>query len=116
MANNPFNQLFENTKEEIDVKKKIVEELLTNENLESKTELKAPLRWSCLDSIRDYVSKHNMPYSAIILEKFIQTSFKYLISNERKGRAEYIEALKALSNLEQPKPNVINPLNPLKGA
>lgn len=106
-----LNDLFDKN-DDIDVKRKIVEHLLNNTDLSSKTELNKPLRWSCLDSIRDFIDKHKMNYSRDILEKFIQTSFTYLISNERKGREEYIKALNALSNLsEQPKP--ISPLNPM---
>jgi hypothetical protein len=104
-----LSELFDKN-DDINIKQKIVEQLLTNENLSSKTELLKPLRWSCLDSIRDFIEKHKMVYSTKILEKFIQTSFTYLISNERKGRNEYIQALKALGNLEElPKPTV-NPI------
>jgi hypothetical protein len=105
-----LNQLFDKN-EDIDIKRKIVEQLLSKENLESKTELLNPLRWSCLDSIRDFIDKHKMNYSKLILEKFIQTSFIYLISKERKGRDEYIRALNALSNFIEP--SKIAPTNPM---
>jgi len=110
---NSLNSLFESS-EDIDMKRKIVEQLLNNENLASKTELSKPLRWSCLDTIREYVQKHQLPQANAILEKFIQTSFTYLISFERKGRTEYIEALKSLSQLDHSQPPVVNPLNPIK--
>jgi hypothetical protein len=84
-----LNELFDKN-EDVDVKRKIVEQLLTEENLESKTELIKPLRWSCLDSIRDFIEKHKMSYSQKILDKFIN----------------------ALSNLSEA-PKQISPLNPM---
>jgi hypothetical protein len=97
MSNNPLSQLFSNTADE-DLRKAVVEKLINNDDLESKTELIKPLRWSCLNSIEDFIKSHKLPISSTILQLFIKTSFKYLISNDRKGRIEYIEALKALSN------------------
>lgn len=112
MAFNSLNDLFSKN-EETDVKKQIVEKLLNNDDdIASKTELLKPLRWSCLDSIRDFIEKHKMTYSTTILKKFIETSFIYLISNERKGRTEYINALKALAKMDEQQ--AINPLNPIQ--
>ena len=84
--------------EEADLQKKIVEQLLNDENLDTKTELRKPLRWSCMNSIKDFIEEHKLPKSADILKEFINVSFKYLISNERKGRKEYIEALNSLNH------------------
>jgi len=85
-----------------DVKREIVLELLdTEKNLDEKTELTKPMRWSCLKSIEEFVEDKGLKKSATILHKFIRQSQKYLISKSRKGRAEYIESLKALSNLDE---------------
>lgn len=110
---NSLNAFFDQN-EDVDIKRKIVEQLLNNENLSSKTELAKPLRWSCLDTIREYVEKHELKRSNEILNKFIETSFTFLISNERKGRAEYIEALKSLANIDKPPQMGVNPLNPVQ--
>jgi hypothetical protein len=111
---NPLNDLF-NTKEEVDVKRKIVEELFNNnENLSAKTELDQPLKWSCLDVIKEFIEKHNLPKSTEIMNRFINTSFVNLISKSRKGREEYIKALQSLSNLTTPEQPKINPMNPLQ--
>jgi len=78
------------------IDQKIVEELLNQENLDTKTELSKPMSWACLSLIQNYLKAKNLPKSAIILEDFIKFAFKYLISKDRKGRLEYLEALKGL--------------------
>lgn len=99
--------------EEVDVQRKIVEQLLNEQNLDSKTELNSPLRWACMNSIRDYLEKRDLNRSKQILETFMLTSFRYLISNKRKGRSEYIDALRALSSSQmEEQPKKVNPLNP----
>lgn len=98
---------------DFDIKQKIVEELLDREkNLDSKTELDKPILWSTLHSVINYLEDKEMSISASILQKFEKVSFTFLISNKRKGRDEYIQALKALGNLD----NIphVNPLNPIK--
>jgi hypothetical protein len=93
-SQSPLESLFNSTPS---VEREIVNELFSNENLDRKTELKHPVSWSIIDVIRQYLKDHQLPYSANILQNFIETSFRYLISKNRKGRAEYVEALKALS-------------------
>jgi hypothetical protein len=112
---NPFAELFGTIKQEEDIKREIVRELLTSDNLETKTELTNPLKWSCLTQIQTFVENHQMKISSQILKSFVQISFSYLISKDRKGRDEYIKALNALSNfIDQEKQKSNNPLNPLQ--
>lgn len=92
-----LNDLFEKN-QDFDIQKKIVEELLNEEHLETKTELRKPLRWSCMNIVQKFIDNHKLPTSAQILGDFLDISFRYLISNERKGRGEYIEALKSLNS------------------
>lgn len=96
------NSLFSN--DEMDVKQKIVQELISNNNLEKKTELSNPLRWSCLTMIQEFILNHNLKQSSSILARFTETAFRYLISKERKGRVEYVEALKELEKADKDKP------------
>ena len=85
-----------------DIKREIVLELLNSEkNLEEKTELDRPLKWSALESIREYIESLGLKRSSEILLKFQIKSFVYLISKDRKGRAEYIEALKAVGAMSE---------------
>jgi len=101
-----MNDLFDN-KQEMDIKQKIVEELLINEkNLETKTELGQPIRWSCMSMIQDVLKEKKMKFSSELLEKFTKKAFTYLISKDRKGRAEYIEALKGLSQMSNRVPQL----------
>ena len=107
-------KIFQNVDEQ-DILKKVVEQLLNDENLETKTELERPLRWSCITMMQQYIKDHKLKRSNKILDQFINVSFHYLISKNRQGRKEYIEALKSLSHLQDETPqkkdnlNVINP-------
>lgn len=84
-----------------DVKREIVLELLdTDNNLDEKTELTKPMRWSCLVVMKDYIGGLNLGKSEGILGQFIRQSHKFLISKDREGRKEYIESLRALGNME----------------
>lgn len=94
-----LKDIFSNNEEQ-DMKREIVRELLTNNDMETKTELINPLRWCVLTQIKTFVNSKGLSSSASILQNFINTSFRYLISKERKGRTEYIEALKALSHFD----------------
>ena len=93
--------------QEVNVQQKIVQELLSVENLDRKTELDKPLKWSCLTTIEEFVKKYDLKFSANIINKFTDLSFRYLISKNRKGRSEYVEALKtfnqAVPNIEKSK-------------
>lgn len=111
MANSGLEEIF--TQEAIsDIKREIVVELLNSEkNLDEKTELNKPIKWSCLRTIKDYLDRLNLPKSSEILEGFIRQSHKFLISKNRKGREEYIKALNSIANLEEKeeqKPNLPN--------
>lgn len=95
-----LKDLFSND-ESMDIKQKIVEEMLNEENLDRKTELDKPIRWACMDIIQQELEKNKMDISSQILKRFTDTSFKYLISKTRQGRKEYIEALNSLANMER---------------
>lgn len=97
-SESPLQSLFNATPS---VEREIVNELFSNENLDRKTELKRPLSWSIIDVIRNYLQGHNLTYSSGILQNFIEISFRFLISKNRQGRQEYVEALKSISrNIE----------------
>lgn len=92
--------------------KEIIERLLDNENLETKTDLDNPLRFACLNVIQKELSKYKLSISSNILSEFIIDSEKFLISKNRKGRLEYIQALQMLSQATQINNHSTNPLNP----
>lgn len=79
-----------------DMQREIVHELLSNEDLEKKTELTKPVAWAALRTIEVFLKTSGLVESARLLGGFKKTCFKYLISHDRKSRAEYIEALKSV--------------------
>ena len=103
------------SKSQGDIKREIVLELLDSEkNLDEKTELKAPLKWTCLKTIEDFTNKKELKWSESILKQFINQSHKYLISKDRKGRDEYIKSLQALSSMENSEQTTSNMLGEVK--
>jgi len=90
----PLEGLFESFPSEVH---EILREMFSEEHLEKKTELTRPLNWSVMSSIEEFLREHELPRSASILSRFIRTSFRYLISHSRKGREEYVEALRQAS-------------------
>lgn len=85
-----------------DVEREIVLELLNSErNLDEKTELSKPLKWSCLRTISSFLKNLELNQSNTILEGFMVQAFKFLISKSRKGRQEYIEALKSINKIKE---------------
>lgn len=88
-------ELFDREKSD-GIQQKIVEELLNDNNLDTKTELSRPLRWACMKSVEGYIQDKKLKYSSSLLNTFMDISFHYLISKDRQGRKEYIEALQSL--------------------
>lgn len=107
-----LKEVFENNAK-FDSQKEIITRLLDDNNLETKTELDKPLRFSVLHIFQEKLKENHLNDSSIILERFLNYSFKYLISKNRQGRKEYIEALQMInqSNILTKEPN---PLSPLK--
>ena len=104
-ARNPLLGLITNDAKNIE--QQIVEELLNHKNLETKTELHRPNLFACLKIIENYLSQHKLQKSSNILSVFTEYTFLYLISKDRKGRLEYIDALKGLRE----KSEVITPID-----
>ena len=85
---------------DVNVEQKIVEELLNQNNLDTKTELSTPISWSCLKIIQEFLENKKLGACSNVLSQFIAIAFKYLISKDRKGRLEYLEALKGIQQRE----------------
>lgn len=97
-----LTDLLGSSKKDVDIEQKIVEELLNDKNLDTKTELTQPIKWVTLDSITDFLKGKNMIVSSGILNRFMNVAFKYLISKDRKGRLEYIQALQSIKEKQIP--------------
>lgn len=80
---------------------KTIEYLFSDENMEKKTELDKPLKWSALKMIEQKLRAKKLRKSATLLKRFTETCFRYLVSYKRKGIHELIEALKSLTAFEK---------------
>ena len=91
--------LFQNAKDNGEFEEKMVQQLFdTKENLETKTEIQKPLSWSSLGIINNLLDELKLTLSADVLKSFTTLTFKYLISKNRMGRAEYLKALAYLKS------------------
>jgi hypothetical protein len=100
-----IDNLFQQS-EELDVRRQIVHELISEENLDRKTDLHNPLLWAAMEMIRDQLEQKGLSGASRILGEFRVHGMRYLISDKRKGRGEYIEALKAVgADSLRPEPN-----------
>lgn len=96
-------ELIANNKE-LDIEQKIVEELLnTDKNLVTKTELQKPIKFTLLKVISEMLKDKELKLSYTHLERFMELAFKYLISKDRKGRLEYIQALQSIRENQKEK-------------
>lgn len=86
-----LNQIFESIPSEL---KAILDQLFSDDELEKKTDLTRPINWSVMSVLAEFLRQRGLKRSAGIVEAFVNTSFKYLISKSRKGREEFVEALK----------------------
>lgn len=107
-----LKELFTESKN-FEAEQEIIKKLLDDSNLETKTELDKPLRFSCLRVLKKLLENHNMKKSSTILEDFMIESFRFLISHEREGRKEIIKALQSLTQINQENQKV-QPLNPIQ--
>jgi hypothetical protein len=80
------------------IQMEIVDQLLSTDNLEQKTELEKPIKWSILTIVQTYLENKKMQKSANIIKNFVSISMRYLISKNRQSRKEYIEALNSLND------------------
>lgn len=65
-------------------------------NLDLKTEIFKPKDLASLKILAEFLGRLNFSKSQIVIESFIKTYLRYMVSFERKSRSEII---KALSNL-----------------
>ena len=79
---------------------KTLNNLLSDDNIEKKTELDKPLKWSALKVIEDKLTDIQLVRSAKVIHDFRENSFRYLISYKREGIREKIEALQAIANFQ----------------
>jgi hypothetical protein len=87
---------------------KLTNELLSDSNIERKTELDKPIQWSIINVLENRLNTLGLLKSEGILKTFKESSFRYLISKARQGRKEYVEALKNIQFASQNQQNQQN--------
>lgn len=70
-----------------------------------------PIKWCAIDLIREFLKNKQLEKSTNVLNQFIQVAFKYLISKDRKGRLEYVDALKSIRENQKEKMVENNPIS-----
>lgn len=80
---------------------KLIDQFFSDKDIEKKTELDKPLKWSALKMIEDKLEAKGLHLSANVIRQFRETSFRYLVSYKRQGRKEIIEALQSLTAFEK---------------
>lgn len=76
----------------------ILAELMSLSDLDRKTDLTHPIVWSVLQTVSAYLDGKQLHKSAGLIDNFMQMSFRYLISKNRRGRAEYVQAVEAFAD------------------
>lgn len=72
-------------------------------DLQTKTQLNSPLRWSTLQMIESILIKNELLLSNNRLKDWIYNAMRNLISDARKGRSEFISVIEALAQKEKNK-------------
>lgn len=71
----------------------ILSELMTKENIEMKTEIHQPINLAKLYIIGQALVDMKLPKSGNLIHNFITRYLEYMVSHDRMGRKEIIEAL-----------------------
>lgn len=71
---------------------RILAELLKEENIDLKTEIFNPHKLSVLKLFRGYFAKLKMNQLVTLIDSFIETYLRYMVSYNRKSREEIIQA------------------------
>lgn len=75
---------------------KILTNLLTPENIELKTEVESPSALAGLKLIQKYLDDIGLKESSELIREYVETLLRLMVSYNRQGRKEIIEAVKGL--------------------
>ncbi|MHA1756714.1 MAG: hypothetical protein ACTSVV_08090 [Promethearchaeota archaeon] len=96
------NEIISEIKEKEDINEKLVQNLFNlDKDIEIKTETSKPAIFSTISTIRDYLKEKNMLKSAELINTFMIYLQKYLISKNRQGRKEILEAIKTFNQFNE---------------
>jgi hypothetical protein len=91
--------------ESIDNLSKLIKEILSNENIEQKTELKNPVDYALIQNVSDMLKtyqkdgKYLFPRSIAFLDNLVHQICIFNVSKERKGKSELTDIAKALATM-----------------
>jgi len=88
--NNLLNEFTKSDKIDIE---EILSLMLTDDDIELKTEIHSPLNLARLRTIAIYFELEDCPESAKVILEFINSYLKYMVSYNRQSRKEIIEAI-----------------------
>lgn len=69
-------------------------------NLDLKSEIFKPKDLASLKIFGEFLGKLKYPKSQIVIESFLKTYLRYMVSYERKSRTEIIKAISSLFEIE----------------
>lgn len=90
MSVDQLDMLFENA--ENTSYEKILNELLTENAIELKSDIKNPLALSQLASLADWARNEHCPMTEKVIVEFIARYLRYMVSYDRKSRTEIVNA------------------------
>jgi len=85
------------TNQEDEIRQKLVAKLLDESDMDTKTEIENPFAWACIDLLGNYALENQLPFTAHLFAEIERKTERKMVSNDRKGRSEYIQAINALS-------------------
>lgn len=86
----------------------IVSSLLSDDNIEMKTEITNPYALTTLMTLAHYLKEHGEPLAYKILKFWKNKLLKYMVSNKRMSRNEITEILKGYFAFERQKEKQIS--------
>lgn len=73
-----------------------IDRLISDEDVELKTEIKKPIKLAIFKSMADYLKKEGYTETAKIINNIIDNYLKYMVSHNRQSRAELVDSMKHL--------------------
>ena len=91
--------------ESIDNLSKLIQEILSNENIEQKTEIKNPVDYAIIQSMSNMLKTYQIngkwmfPKTISFLDNLVKQICIFNISKDRKGKSELTDIAKALATM-----------------
>lgn len=93
LENDVMNQFNEYSDESLE---KILANLMNDENIELKTEINNVPSIAILSVLSEYFKEKGLAKSNELIENYVKKYLKFMVSSNRKGRLEIIDAVKGM--------------------